>query len=378
MSQTKILVSTRYFSPGYKAGGPIKSLKNLTSALASEYQFKVYTSAFDMGASQPYPLPLNCWTHPQQGIDVFYADKGLSSLIKSIQVVIGESFDFAYLNSFFDSRYSTLTFLLFKLGLLKSRKLLIAPRGEFSPGALKIKSAKKSLFLKLMGPLYNDNNIFWHATTELEAHDIRQVFPQAQIQVAENISFLKNEATELQPKEPNSVVFFSRISPKKNLAFALECLKLVKTPLTFHIFGTQEDKAYWQQCEKLISELPKHIQVTFHGELLPHNVVDTLKRYEMFFFPTQGENFGHVIVEALSAGLYSVLSDQTPWNDLEVHAVGRSLNLNNRQAFATAIENYFSQSTDFRAKSAKKAVDYIQNKLNTEACLNQYRLMFAK
>lgn len=377
MNKSKILISTRYFTPGYKAGGPIKSLKNLTHALASEFGFYVYTSAYDMNEAKPYPLPLNSWNHTDQGLNVYYSGKGFTNLFKSVKTLASDAFDIVYLNSFFDSRYSTLTFLLFKLGLLKSRRLLIAPRGEFSSGALKIKSTKKSFFLKLMGPLYDDKNIFWHATTPLEANDIRSVFPKAKIQVAENISFLKNENTELGSKIPNSVVFFSRISPKKNLAFALECLKLVKTPLEFHIFGTQEDKAYWQQCERLISELPKHIKVTFHGELLPHNVVGMLKRYEMFFFPTQGENFGHVIVEALSAGLYIVLSDQTPWNDLEANGVGESLNLNNPQAFATAIENYFSQTPDFRAKSGKKAIDYIQNKLNTEASLNQYRLMFA-
>lgn len=377
MKNLKILLSTRYFVPGYKAGGPIKSLKNLTSALASEYQFNVYTSAYDMGETTPYPLPLNSWSQTEQGLNVYYSEKGLNNFFRAVFALTNQKLDITYLNSFFDARYSTITFLLFKLGILKSRRLLIAPRGEFSPGALKIKGVKKSLFLKLMRPLYNDKNIFWHATNSLEANDIRSVFPKAQIKIAENISFLINEKIELESKISNSVVFFSRISPKKNLAFALECLKLVRTSLEFHIYGTLEDKAYWQQCEKLISEIPKHIKVTFHGELLPHNVVNTLKKYEIFFFPTQGENFGHVIVEALSAGLYSVLSDQTPWNDLEANGVGKSLNLNSHQAFADAIENYYSQPSDYRVKSGKKAIDYIENKLNTEASLNQYRLMFA-
>lgn len=377
MSKTKILVSTRYFMPGYKAGGPIKSLKNLTLAMASEFQFSIYTSAFDMGEAKPYPVELNSWHRTEHGLSVYYSGKGLKKLFQSISSLSKETFDIIYLNSFFDAQYSTLTFLLFQLGIIKARKVLIAPRGEFSPGALKIKRTKKNLFLKLMRSLYQDKRVFWHATAELEAKDIRRVFPEAQIQVAENISFLKSENTDLVAKISNSVVFFSRISPKKNLSFALECLKLVTLPLEFHIFGTLEDKIYWANCEKLISELPKHIKVTVHGELLPHNVVGTLKKYEMFFFPTQGENFGHVIVEALSAGLYTVLSDQTPWTDLASHGVGCSLSLNNKQAFAKAIENYFSRAPDLRAQTGKKAIDYIQNKLNTEASLNQYRLMFA-
>lgn len=378
MNKTKILISSRYFSPGYKAGGPIKSLKNLTSAMSSEYEFKVYTSAFDMGEKNPYPLSLDSWIQSHLGINIYYATKGFSKLFKSISTLGRETADIIYLNSFFDPHYGILTFLMFKLGLIKTRKIIIAPRGEFSPGALKIKGAKKSIYLKFLSFLYNDKDVYWHATTSHEAKDITRVFPEAQIEIAENISFLNSENSDLAPRVSNSVVFFSRISPKKNLSFALQCLKLVNTPLEFHIYGTEEDKQYWQHCEKLISELPPHIKVFSHGELRPDDVISTLKKYEMFLFPTQGENFGHVIVEALSAGLFTVLSDQTPWNDLEAYGVGRSLNLNNPKAFASEIENYFSQTAEFKALSHKKAIDYIHNKLNTESSLNQYRLMFAK
>jgi len=43
---------------------------------------------------------------------------------------------------------------------------------------------------------------------------------------------------------------------------------------------------------------------------------ERLADYDAFIFPTLGENFGHVIIESLSAGCPVLCSDQTPWNDV--------------------------------------------------------------
>lgn len=376
MKKPHVLVGTRYFTPGYKAGGPIKSLKNLTQALSADINFDVFTSAYDMGEAKPYELSLNQWIRNNLGFKTFYLTQGFVSFFKSLKQLCEKKYDIVYLNSFFDRKFSVCLFFYFKW--TTNCRFLIAPRGEFSKGALKIKQKRKLIFLKLVRFFYSDHRVFWHATSQLEADDIRRIFPTAQIEVAENLSFLKPEAFMQGPKISNSVVFFSRISPKKNLTFALQSLKLVNVPLEFHIFGTLEDKVYWAHCQQLIKELPSHIRVTFNGELKPDQVVETLKNYEAFLFPTQGENFGHVIVEALSAGLFCIISDQTPWNDLEAHGIGHSLSLKQPAPFAKAIENYFLKDTASRAQLSKKAVDYIQNKLNTQNSLKQYRSVFSR
>jgi glycosyltransferase involved in cell wall biosynthesis len=42
----------------------------------------------------------------------------------------------------------------------------------------------------------------------------------------------------------------------------------------------------------------------------------------LFFLPTRGENFGHVISESLQAGCPVLISDQTPWQGLEEKKAG--------------------------------------------------------
>jgi len=65
------------------------------------------------------------------------------------------------------------------------------------------------------------------------------------------------------------VVFLSRISPTKNLHFALAQLKGLHGEIAFDLYGPLEDKAYWSQCRTAISQMPDNIKVTYCGEVQP-------------------------------------------------------------------------------------------------------------
>ena len=92
--------------------------------------------------------------------------------------------------------------------------------------------------------------------------------------------------------------------------------------MTFDIFGPANDPAYWAECEQLISRLPAHVKVHYR-ELIPNvDVAATLAGYDLFLLPTRGENFGHAIFDALEVGLPVLISDQTPWRELE--RIGRA------------------------------------------------------
>ena len=87
-----------------------------------------------------------------------------------------------------------------------------------------------------------------------------------------------------------------------------------------------------------IRDRPSNIRAVYKGEVPPDQVKRTLARHDLFFFPTRGENFGHVIFESLAAGVPVLISDQTPWSDVETHEVGWSLPLSSMSAFGMAIE----------------------------------------
>jgi glycosyltransferase involved in cell wall biosynthesis len=59
--------------------------------------------------------------------------------------------------------------------------------------------------------------------------------------------------------------------------------------------------------------------------------------------PTQGENFGHAIFEALSAGKPVLISNQTPWRNLTPAKAGWDLSLQQPDHFVQALQ----QAIDF-------------------------------
>src|ERR1035441_6761905 len=64
------------------------------------------------------------------------------------------------------------------LGLLPRASLLLAPRGEFSPGALGLKSLRKRWFMRVANLIGFYRGCLWHASSAFEAADIeREVWP---------------------------------------------------------------------------------------------------------------------------------------------------------------------------------------------------------
>ena len=74
-----ILIIMGRYLPGYKDGGPVRSIKNLTDFLGREYNFKILTCDRDHGDTEPYPnIKVNNWNHVGNA-DVYYVPpKGFS------------------------------------------------------------------------------------------------------------------------------------------------------------------------------------------------------------------------------------------------------------------------------------------------------------
>ena len=114
--------------------------------------------------------------------------------------------------------------------------------------------------------------------------------------------------------------------------------------MDFHVYGPAEDQAYWAECQSAAAALPRHVSFSYKGTLQAQQVAQKFAEYDLFLFPTLGENFGHVIAEALSAGLPVLLSNNTPWRDLEQKKLGWDIPLDQPDQFVAAIECCSSMS----------------------------------
>jgi len=343
MNRPVILTFAEHYLPGFKAGGPIRTLKNMADQLSDEFDFRIVAADRDLGDTTAFAcVELDAWTTVGQA-RVFYRSpgaRGWKSLLASLEEF---HFDLIYLNSFFGSGAALRPLLYRRLGRIAPRSVLLAPRGEFSPGALALKPIKKRLFINVARALGVYRGVIFQASSEHEAADINRVLGSVPVLTALDMSGRSSTSLIARPVvgyEPLRPVFLSRISPKKNLLGAIEMLSKVSTPATLDIYGIIEDNIYWERCQAAIASLPSHVQARYQRALHPDEVEGVLANHDFLFLPTFGENYGHVIREALSAGLPVLISDQTPWRDLAVQNVGGDFSLDAPESFVAWIENF--------------------------------------
>lgn len=368
MSKPLVLVFAPHYLPGYKAGGPIPSIGNMVEALGDEFEFRIITSDRDLGDVQPYPeIPRNCWTAVGKS-QVWYGANQWPDLRPFQSAPI-------YLNSFFHPVYSLKPLLLRRMRRLRGN-VLLAPRGEFSEGGLKISGPKKHSFIKLTSMVGLHRGVTFHASSGHEAADIRRMLGSVEIGIALDLSGTSVGAWSPPSNDVLSLAFLSRISPKKNLLGALEIMAEVKLPARLTVYGPAEDVAYWRLCQATAARLPPHVEFVYAGTLTPAQVEPELARHDLFLFPTWGENYGHVIREALSAGLPVLTSDQTPWQDLG--DAGSALPLSDPRAFARWIDKFGVLSPDQREKRRDAARRRGDNPVEREQSVEATRVLLRR
>lgn len=382
-----ILILIANFLPGYKGGGPIKSIKNLTDHLSNEFNFKIITSDRDLGDKQPYShITTNQWNRIN-GIDIFYASRNFLHFHSLIKLINKTDFDILYLNSLFQPIFSIQPVMAKYLRLLKSSNIILAPRGELEKGCLKIKPFKKKLFINISRFLGIHNDITWHATSEFEAISIKNIFHEKakKINIAMNLTpkLDKTIFNELDFNYKNQdilkICFISRITREKNLDYALNIINNVSVRTIFNIYGTNhEDSRYWHKCEALIKQInnKNYHQINYLGNVSPEKVNDILKQHDLFFFPTVGENFAHVIFESLAAGTPVLISDRTPWLNLKEKGIGWDISLDTPDCFIKVIENVFHIPNNEYLNIRKNALKFAYNYANDNKTINDSRQMF--
>jgi len=371
----KILIFTGYYLPGFKGGGPIKTIKNLFDTTGGVVTYKLVTSDRDLGDNASYSsVRVGEWNRVGCA-DVFYTQSGQSGFSQIKGIIRNDEFDLIYLNSFFSFRYSIFPRVLSKL---YKKKVVLAPRGEFSVGALQQNKFKKNIFIFLFKLMGLHKNILLQASTEFEVLDIKRTLGQnVNTIIAENIGSQNFPSTIFFQKKINlRCVFLSRISPKKNLLQAITMLWKVKSAMVFDIYGPIEDSEYWAKCEQAITSLPPHIVVKYRGALVPDQVVNRLSEYDLFYFPSLGENYGHVIAEALCAGLPVLLADTTPWRDLEAKGIGWDLPLNEPGRFSEVIDAFADLSDSDYKEMREHVLAWAKNKFSQRDAIEANLAMF--
>ncbi|MCQ3931003.1 MAG: glycosyl transferase family 1 [Chloroflexi bacterium] len=382
LNQPCILVLVEYYLPGFKAGGTLRTVSNMVEQLGDEFEFYIITRDRDFTEASPYAsIQFDQWNAVGKAKVRYLKPQeiNLSGLRRHIH---GHTFyNIIYLNSYF-APLSIYYLILRQLRLLPRKPFIIAPRGEFSPGALTLKSRKKRWFIRLAKQLNLYQEALWQASSVEEYNYIVAMYPQAKVQVAPDLAAYgphgNNDKKPLKIPGSIRVVFLARITPVKNLHLALDILSNVEGQIEFDIFGPIDDRIYWQACQTAIQSLPSNIRVKYLGVIPHEEVFTTLLQYHLLLLPTRGENFGHAILEALSAGCIVLISNQTPWHNLDIKGIGWDLSLDSIYSFQQALQQVVNMADEEFQRRSQVARLFSDKQIRDQVAIEVNRRLFAQ
>jgi glycosyltransferase involved in cell wall biosynthesis len=358
-AKMRVLAFVDYYLPGNKGGGPAHSVSRMAEGLDRDTELLVFTRDRDLGDRAAYADVTSDRWNARPEATVYYASPRRTGLVSIYKTIRASRPNVIYLNSFFSDMTRTVL-LLRAIGFLKGVGVVIAPRGELSPGAMGIKSFKKRAYVALTRLARYYRGVLWKPSTGLELRDI-----EAAIGKVTNIVLAEKPAAPSLAQLPTKIagqcrfVFLSRVSRIKNIEFAVDCLSKAEGRIELDVVGPLEDDKYAEELRAQIALLPPNVTVRLLGPVPHEDVKDALAQAHVFLLPTKGENFGHAIAEALAIGQPCLISDRTPWSDLQGAGAGWAVPLEDPDQWAARIWELVQMGEpEFRALAARVPAYY--------------------
>lgn len=355
----RVFISAGLFYPS-KQGGPSKTLYWLAKGLVSKgVDASVVTSN---NYIEDGLVEFDAWVD-FDGIRVRYCNAksklplrvvfhSAKELLKCDVVLLSSFF---YMPSFFIALFAAFT----------SKKIIWSPRGELFGAAVNGSKAKQ-LFIRLLRLLFAKRVVF-HATSSEEKNQIyKYLGSKAKIIIIPNYMELHEKKGRLVNVD-KYLLYVGRIAPIKaldNLLLGLaESDSFMKSDYKLLIAGGVEKQfeGYYNQLNQILSDnnVLKE-KVVFLGN------VEGDKKFQLYadayfsILVSHSENFGNVVIEALSQGTPVIASHGTPWQELEEKKAGLCIN-NNKDEIAKTIdiilamgEKEYQQTRDNAYKLALK------------------------
>ncbi len=358
MERKKILITIDWFLPGTKSGGPVRSYANMISHLGAYHDFYIITRDTDYCSDEVYKnVKSNAWNQLNEHTFVYYISKDRLNN-ENLKKLLNETpFDFVYINGIYSWYFSILPLWI----LRKQQNVIVAARGMLNPQAFSVKGFRKKTFLQIARFFRLYKNVTFHATNEDEAEHIRTcVGNEINIKIAPNLPRAQKDAVviEKQKHTPTRFVNIARISIEKGTLKMIEALHKVEHDLILDIYGPIYDKIYWEKCKQAIQNLPKNITINYEGILPSEEVPQRLGHYDFFVLLSEGENFGHAILEAFMAGCPVIISNKTPWKHLQSRHIGWDVSLDNTSEIASTFEQAIQISDKEYLEYSNNALKY--------------------
>lgn len=259
----------------------------------------------------------------------------------------------------------------------KGKPYIITPHGMLYPQALARSAWKK----RLMMHLYFDKDIrdasCIHATCMQEMKYYRDLGYRNPVAIIANPAPIPNYIDEIKPqRDKKRIGFLGRLHPRKNVKGLIEAwasLGNATLNAELYIMG-KGDESYEAGLKKLVQTLGL-TNIVFAGFVSGREKFEKLASLSALFVPSDFENFGMIITEALIVKTPVMASLGTPWEELNSHHCGWWVN-NDVQTLAQTIEKTLSLSEEDRNAMGERGKQLIIDKYSDIQVASQMKQLY--
>lgn len=213
----------------------------------------------------------------------------------------------------------------------KRKPYIITPHGMLYPEALKRSCWKKRPLIQLCFRKDINRADCLHVTCKPEMEHVRQFGYHGAIAVIPNPANLPSYLNEIAAKKPfflgcsrlRKFGFLGRLHPRKKVENLLSGVALLPRLQDYElvIMGKGEE-IYEQFLRSETKRLGLEDCVKFCGFINGRDKYEQLAQLSCLFVPSDFENFGMIVTEALSVGTPVMASLGTPWEELNTVGCG--------------------------------------------------------
>jgi glycosyltransferase involved in cell wall biosynthesis len=203
---------------------------------------------------------------------------------------------------------------------LRPAHLVTSPRGTLAAAARARSRLKKMLFSPVQSPTITRASCL-HATSQMEYQDIRAFGARQPVAIIPNGIDIPDLAAALDEPAlngPRRLLFLGRLHPIKGIEFLLNawCALHKMHPDWELVIAGKGDDSYTQSLQSMSRRLQLE-RISFLGPVYGDAKRQLYCSSDLFILPTETENFGMAIAEALAHAVPVVTTRGAPWAGLE-------------------------------------------------------------
>ena len=266
--------------------------------------------------------------------------------------------------------------LFFVLAKIFKTKIIISPHGMVDPFSLKQKNLKKKIALLIYQKFIFENSDLIIVNSKLEKKIFLKITKKNSkiliiphgIQIDKKFSVAQNINKDLK------FVFFSRIHKSKNLHKLIKLWKKDPFFKKFHldIYGEIIDEKYFSNLN-----IKHYNNISYLGPL-NNKIQQHLSKYDVLIHPSESENFGLVILEGLSSGLFLILNKDLKKFFLEKNGFAKNINFNSKE-LKEVIKKILRNKKKIKSiYYKKKSLNFVKKNFNWQNIITTYSKHYKK